>query len=85
VDFPEPGQYLFPVVPEAGFFLGRCVALGEPVLVIVPQHLFEGGGRGRVDFKETLDAVVQGRAEAEIPFVPGLEPFDVLEFVVQGA
>jgi hypothetical protein len=85
VGLPETGQYFPAVVPVAGLFLRRGVAGGVPVLVIELEQLFEGGRRRGDDAEKVLGAGVQGRAEAEIPFLFRLEAVDILELVAQRA
>jgi hypothetical protein len=84
VNLPEPGKNISSVVLVTCLFLGRFIALGEPVLLKELQQVFPGRWRGRVYPEETLDAGVQGSTEAEIPLVLRPETVDVLQFVAQG-
>jgi hypothetical protein len=66
-----------------GLFFRRSVALGDPVVVVVLEQLFERRGRRGDDPEKVLGAGVQGITEAEIPFFFRSQAVDVLQPVAE--
>jgi hypothetical protein len=71
VNLPEFGQNLFTEFLILLFFLRRFVPLGQPALRVMRQQVFQGRWRGCIYPEKELDATMQGRPEAEIPFIFG--------------